>query len=221
MTSPHKKDVWLIMLYGWLLIAGLLLAIQGLMQFFRGSSLVLLGLGVLAVMIPASLYPIAAAVHRTAHLLASQVAQLDEQRRGINPSDPSGKTPILLADGPAIRQVIEAEQARERRKQDLERDFLAAAERDDVDRAMHLLKELDKYLTESEAEPYRETARGVITKAKQNLGVKFKLAVHHNNWTEALHVGDQIVHEFPNTRMADEVRGMQDLLQGYADGHQE
>ena len=221
MTSPHKKDVWLSMLYGWLLIAGLLLAIQGLMQFFQGSSLVLLGLGVLAIMIPAALYPIAVAVHRTANLLASQVGQIDELRRGINLSEPCGETSILRADAPALRQVIEDEKARERRKEDLERDFLAAAERDDVDRAMHLLKELDKYLTESEAEPYRETARGVITKTKQNLGVKFKLAVHHNNWTEAMYVGDQIVDEFPNTRMANEVRGMQDLLREYAYGHQE
>lgn len=103
-------------------------------------------------------------------------------------------------------------QAREQYKHDLEREFLAAAEKDDVDRAISLLKVLDKYLTEAEAEPFRETARGVIGKQRDNLGVQFKMAVHDREWTKAVQVGEQIISEFPNTRMADEVRGMIDLL---------
>jgi len=101
---------------------------------------------------------------------------------------------------------------REQYKQDLERQFLEASERDDVDRAMELLKELDKYLTEQEAEPFRETARGVIGKKRDNLGVQFKLAVQDKEWQKAVRVGEQIIREFPNTRMGDEVRSMIDLL---------
>lgn len=115
----------------------------------------------------------------------------------------------------AVRRVV---QAREQYKQQVERDFLAAAERDDVDRAIELLKELDKYLTEEEAEPFRETARGVIGKRRDNLGVQFKIAVHDKEWTRAVHVGEQIIRDFPNTRMADEVRGMLDLLRERAAG---
>ena len=111
--------------------------------------------------------------------------------------------------GNVSRRVV---QAREQYKQDLERQFLNASERDDVDRAMELLKEMDKYLTEQEAEPFRETARGVIGKKRDNLGVQFKMAVHDRDWMVAVQKGEQIIREFPNSRMADEVRGMLDVL---------
>ncbi len=102
--------------------------------------------------------------------------------------------------------------ARENHKRSLERNFLEAAQRDDIDLAVKLLRELDRYLTEAEAEPFRETARGVIGKQRDNLGVQFKLAVHDKEWAVAVRVGEQIIREFPNTKMADEVRGMLDLL---------
>lgn len=117
----------------------------------------------------------------------------------------------------AVRRVV---QARDQYKHQLEREFLAAAERDDVDRAISLLTELDKYLTEEEAEPFRETARGVIGKRRDNLGVQFKIAVHDREWTRSVLVGEQIIRDFPNTRMADEVRGMLDLLRERAAGQQ-
>ena len=116
-----------------------------------------------------------------------------------------------------VRRVV---QAREQYKHELERQFLAAAERDDVDHAMELLKELDKYLTESEGEPFRETARGVIGKKRDNLGVQFKIAVHDREWLRAVRVGEQIIQDFPNTKMANEVRGMIDLLRERAAGQQ-
>ncbi len=107
-------------------------------------------------------------------------------------------------------------QAFENRKHELERAFLRAAERDDVDQAMDLLRDLDHYLTEQEAEPFRETARGVIGKKRDNLGVQFKLAVHDKEWTRSVEVGQQIIREFPNTKMADEVRAMLDMLRQHA-----
>ena len=109
-------------------------------------------------------------------------------------------------------------QARERYKHDLERQFLEAARRDDVDQAMALLKEMDKYLTEQEAEPFRETARGVIGKQRDNQGVQFKMAVHDREWVQAVRVGEGIIREFPNSKMADEVRGLLDLLRERAAG---
>jgi len=102
--------------------------------------------------------------------------------------------------------------SRERYKEDLERRFLHAAEAERVDEALELLRELDGYLTEAEAAPYQELARGVIGKARENLGVRFKLLVRDKNWREAAAVGERIIEEFPNTRMADEVRGMIDHI---------
>lgn len=125
----------------------------------------------------------------------------------------AAKLQRLYPDAQRVQNEIQrVKEIREQYKQDLERQFLAASERDDVDRAMDLLKELDKYLTEKEAEPFRETARGVIGKQRDNLGVQFKMSVQDKEWRQAVRVGEQIIREFPNSRMADEVRGMLDLI---------
>ncbi len=110
---------------------------------------------------------------------------------------------------------------RDEYKMDLERKFLEAAGRDDVETAWELFKEMDGYLTEAEAEPLRETARGVVGKKRQNLGVQFKLAVQDKEWTLAVRVGEQIVREFPNTKMADEVRVLLDRMRANAAAEQQ
>ena len=73
-----------------------------------------------------------------------------------------------------------------------------------------MLKELDNYLSPDEAEPFREVARGVISKARENLGAQFKIAVQDRQWASAAAIGRRIINEFPNTRMAAEVRGLMD-----------
>ncbi len=120
-----------------------------------------------------------------------------------------------------VAQVDEyVRKAQEAYKQQIERDFLAAAQKDDVDGAIALLTELDSYLTEREAEPFREVARGVIGKKRDNLGVQFKMAVHDKEWLKSIRVGEQIIRDFPNTRMAEEVRERIDLLRERAAGQQ-
>lgn len=113
------------------------------------------------------------------------------------------------------RRVVHA---REQYKLECERAFLEAAQRDDVEKAMEILMELDKYLTEQEAEPLKEVAKGVIGKKRENLGVQFKMAVHDHEWLLAVQTGEQIIADFPNTKMAEEVRGMIDLLRERAAG---
>ncbi|WP_432797199.1 hypothetical protein [Poriferisphaera sp. WC338] len=104
-------------------------------------------------------------------------------------------------------------------KHQLEREFIAAADKD-VDRAHDLMVVLDKYLTADEAEPLREIARGVIGKKRDNLGVQFKMAVHEKDDARAVRVGEQIIRDFPNTRMADEVRSVIDKLRERAAAQQ-
>lgn len=104
------------------------------------------------------------------------------------------------------------EQARALYKSDLERRFLVAAQEDQIDEAMELLRQLDSYLTEAEAERYREVARGVIGKARENLGAQFKLAIHNRRWHDAAILGERIIDEFPATRMAEEVRAIIDTI---------
>jgi len=45
-----------------------------------------------------------------------------------------------------------------------------------------------------------------------DLGVQFKLLLQDHQWQEAIDVGEQIVRDFPNTRMAQEVREVMDTL---------
>lgn len=107
-----------------------------------------------------------------------------------------------------LRQRVE--DSHERYKKDLERRFLHAAGESRVEEAMATLKEMDAYLTEDEAAPFKEVARGVIGQARENLGVRFKLAVQDKQWAEAAEVGERIIAEFPNTRMSEEIRGVID-----------
>jgi TolA-binding protein len=109
------------------------------------------------------------------------------------------------------------EQSKERYKYEIERRFLHAAQEDRIEEAMDLLHEMDHYLSEHEAEQFREVARGVIGKARENLGVQFKLAVNDKAWDKAAGVGQQIIQEFPNSRMASEVRNMIDSIRQRAE----
>ena len=110
------------------------------------------------------------------------------------------------------------DEARQRYRKDLERRFLLAAESEQLDTAVELLKELDQYLTPTEAAPFQEVARGVIGKHKENLGVRFKLAVQDHQWEDALAVGEQVMLEYPNTRMSQEVSELLPTLRERIEG---
>ena len=45
-------------------------------------------------------------------------------------------------------------------------------------------------------------------------------AVHDKERTPAVRIGEQIIKEFPNSKMADEVRGLLDVLRARAAGEQ-
>ena len=98
--------------------------------------------------------------------------------------------------------------AREEYKKDIERQFLQAAEREEVDRAMELLQEMDKYLTEQEAIPFREAAKNVISKKRENLKVQFEMAINDKDFNQAIRIGEAITVEFPNSKMAHDVKAL-------------
>lgn len=81
-----------------------------------------------------------------------------------------------------------------------------SVQRNEVDRGIAILKELDQYLTPNEAAALEESARGVFRAKLHNLGVQFSLAVTSQDWQEAYNVGLEISQEFPNSRMAQEVK---------------
>lgn len=113
----------------------------------------------------------------------------------------------IYAESPRVEGLRHrVERARGQFKAEIERRFLHAAKDGRAEEAHQLLKELDQYLTEAEAAPYQELARGVIGQARENLGVQFKLCVQDKDWARAASVGEQIIRDFPNTRMAEEIR---------------
>lgn len=86
-----------------------------------------------------------------------------------------------------------------------------------TDRCLDILKELDLYLTPSEALALQESASTVFKTKLHNLGVEFSVAVTEKNWSHALACGREIVQNFPNSRMAAEIRAKMDILQERAE----
>lgn len=88
-----------------------------------------------------------------------------------------------------------------------------AIKRQETDRSLEILKELDLYLTPNEGLALQEAARDVFRNKLHNLGVQFAMAVTEKQWVNALDVGRQIINDFPNTRMSEEIRGKLSILQ--------
>ncbi len=116
----------------------------------------------------------------------------------------------------ALPDTIEA--AKNKHKRDLLQSYDEAVKKNDVDRSIELLKQLDKYLTPQEAAALEESARGVFKAKLHNLGVQFAIQVTDQQWYKAVATGEEIIREFLNSRMAYEVRQKMDLLRSRAAG---
>jgi hypothetical protein len=103
-------------------------------------------------------------------------------------------------------------QKKEERKRTLLTDWDDAVKRQDTDRSLEILKELDLYLTPNEGLALQEAARDVFRTKLHNLGVQFSIAVTERQWDQALETGEQIIRDFPNSRMAEEIRDKMEVL---------
>jgi hypothetical protein len=97
-------------------------------------------------------------------------------------------------------------------KDELKLDWNEAVRRSDTDRAIDVLRELDQYLSTAEAEALQSSARDVFKEKLLQLGVQFRFAVTERRWNDALAIGLELIREFPNARMASEVRDAMDTL---------
>lgn len=111
----------------------------------------------------------------------------------------------------ALRQ--ELFDKKEQRKKELLQAWDEAVKRRQTDRSLEILRELDLYLTPNEGLALQEAARDVFRTKLHNLGVQFALAVSEKHWAKALETGRQITREFPNSRMAEEIREKWDALE--------
>ena len=98
-------------------------------------------------------------------------------------------------------------------KRELLAEWDQAVRNKDTDRGLEILKELDLYLTPAEALALQESAATVFRTKLHNLGVEFSVAVAEKNWKKAFQTGKVIVQNFPNSRMAAEIRSKMDILQ--------
>jgi hypothetical protein len=89
-----------------------------------------------------------------------------------------------------------------------------AVHQQDTDRSLEILKELDMYLSPNEGLALQEAAKDVFRTKLHNLGVQFAMAVSDRQWEHALEVGQQIMRDFPNSRMSVEIRDKLNVLQG-------
>ena len=121
-----------------------------------------------------------------------------------------------------IRNYPDSEQAKSMRqvlydkKQERKRILLAAWDdaitHQETDRSLDILKELDQYLSPNEALALQEAASDVFRTKLHNLGVQFSIAVTEKRWAEALEIGQNIIKDFPNSRMSQEIRAKLDIL---------
>ncbi len=114
----------------------------------------------------------------------------------------------------ALPEMIREAQAKHKRE--LLKTYGEAVKTGNLDRSIEMLHELDKYLSPQEAAAMEESARGVFRAKLHNLGVQFAIRVTEEQWAEALTIGQQIVDEYPNSRMAQEVRMKLETLQSLA-----
>lgn len=101
---------------------------------------------------------------------------------------------------------------REQHKLELKREWDEAVRRSDTDHAIDILRALDQYLQPDEAQQLQDAARHVFKEKLLQLGVQFRFAVNERRWHDALTIGLELIRDFPNARMASEVREALDTL---------
>ncbi len=110
----------------------------------------------------------------------------------------------------AMRQKLS--DCKEGRKKILLAAWDDAVKNQETDRSLAILKELDMYLTPNEARALQEAAKDVFRTKLHNLGVQFSIAITEKRWADSLDIGQQIVSNFPNSKMAEEIHEKLDVL---------
>lgn len=151
------------------------------------------------------------------------VAIIDRHTRSEQWNGALREAERLMGMFPDNEQVKNLPNEIDRRRQEHKKQLLDswhdAVARHDVDGSIEILKQLDTYLTPVEAEGMQETARQVFKEKLNQLSKQFADSVHEQRWAEAVRVGDAISREFPNTRVAQEVREKMDALKQRASGN--
>jgi hypothetical protein len=104
------------------------------------------------------------------------------------------------------------EERRAAHKRQLTESWHDAINRRDIDGSIEILRKLDPYLTPQETEAMQEPARNLFKEKLNSLRTQLSLAIQDGHWREALNLSETIIRDFPNTRIAQEVRERMDEL---------
>ncbi len=144
------------------------------------------------------------------------IAHIEELLENYRWVQASVQTEGLIAAYPDSEKAKAMRQRLLDKKQGRKKALLAewddAVQRKDTDRSLEILKELDLYLTPNEGSALREAASDVFRSKLHDLGMQFTTAVIEKRWDEALDIGQRIINDFPNSKMAEEIRAKLDVL---------
>jgi len=122
-----------------------------------------------------------------------------------------------LPDNDQVKRIPqEIEQRRQAHKQALIQTWHEASARHDWDGAIEILRQGGPYLTPAEAESMQETVRNVFKEKLNNMGAQFASLIRERKWHDAIKLGEQIQADFPNSRIAQEVREKMESLRARA-----
>ncbi len=144
------------------------------------------------------------------------IAQIEKLFEAYQWAKASAQIERLIKAAPKFENAKAMRQKLLDKKQDRKKILLTAwddaVKRQLTDRSIGILRELDMYLTPNEGLALQEAAKGVFRNKLHNLGVQFSLAVAEKQWAKAFQIGQQIMRDYPNSRMAEEIREKGDIL---------
>jgi hypothetical protein len=153
------------------------------------------------------------------------VALIDEHTRAERWSYAMREAERIIQIYPNEEQAKHLPQEIENRRQAHKRQLLdswkESVARNDVDGSIEILKKVDPYLTPAEAASMQETARGIFRERLNILRDKFAHAAREEQWNEAIRIGEMIISEHPNSRLALEVKDTMETLKQRANKHAE
>ena len=125
----------------------------------------------------------------------------------------------MFPDNDQVRGLpLEIDRRRQEYKKRLLESWQEAVARHDTDGSIEILRQLDAYLTPAEASGMEESVRQVFKERRDQLAKYFGDAVRDHKWPEAIRAGETIVSEFPESRMAQEVKEKMPVLRQQASG---
>lgn len=97
-------------------------------------------------------------------------------------------------------------------KQQLLKSWQDAVARKDIDGSAEILRQLDMYVTHDEVVQLREGAVEIFKARIERLREQFKTSVHEKRWSKAMGIGEDIIADYPTSKLAQEVRDMMDTM---------